>query len=219
VNASAATIAAPPGTLLVAVRGVGLRFPGGGGLPATDLDVRAGELVVVRGPSGSGKSTLLAILAGWATPDEGELEWGPPLASPAARLRWDTIAVLLQVLAPATELSILENVTFPLRASGVGAAEARRRALDALDALGAADLADRAIAAVSMGQQQRAMLARAIVSEPTLLLVDEPTSHQDPDHAGSVVDQLRAVAHRHGGCLIATHDELVIARADRVVTL
>ena len=210
---------APPGELLVALRAVGLRFPGGSGLAATDLEVRAGELVVVRGPSGSGKSTLLAILAGWATPDQGVLEWGPALAAPATRGRWSSIAALLQLLAPATELSILENVMFPLRASGVSAAEARARALAALAALDAAELADRAIGAVSMGQQQRAMLARAIVDEPTLLLVDEPTSHQDPDHAGSVVDQLRAVAHRHGGCLVATHDELVIARADRVVDL
>ncbi len=209
----------PAGEILVALHSVGLQFPGGGGLAATDLEVRGGELVVVQGPSGSGKSTLLAILAGWATPDRGELEWGPALIAPATRARWSSIAALLQVLAPATELSVLENVMFPLRASGVRAPEARTRALAALTALDAVELADRAISAVSMGQQQRAMLARALVSEPILLLVDEPTSHQDPDHAAGVVDQLRTVAHRHGGCLVATHDEVVIAGADRVVTL
>lgn len=215
-SGSTATRGGGDHAVLVRAEAVGKRFPGGGGLAPLSFAVSAGELVVVRGPSGSGKSTLLAILAGWAEPDTGTVTWSPELHD---RDRWGSLALVLQVLAPARELSVLENVMLPLRACGVAFAEAEARARAALAAVDALSLADRSIAAVSMGQQQRAMLARAVVAEPVLLLVDEPTSHQDPGHATDMLDVVRSVTERGGACLVATHDDIVIERADRVVDL
>ncbi|HTN80883.1 MAG TPA: ATP-binding cassette domain-containing protein [Acidimicrobiales bacterium] len=204
--------------VLVVLDGVGKRWDESSGLRPVTMEVRTHELVAVRGRSGSGKSTLLAILAGWCAPDHGEVRWGPPLSAGDPRA-WDHVAVVPQVLALMGELSARENVEIALRGCGVDRTVASTRAGDVLASLSLSDLANRLPAETSVGQRQRTALARALVVEPKLLLADEPTSHQDAASARQVVDALRQRAELGGGVLVATHDEMVVAAADRVVTL
>jgi putative ABC transport system ATP-binding protein len=196
---------------VVSLRGASRIWSGEAGLHPIDLDVEPGELVVVRGRSGSGKSTLLALVAGVCEPGPGEVRvLGVP---PGREMAWSDLALVPQVLALSAELSIAENITDC--APGVDAT----RVEELLRRLNVLELADRTIDEVSMGQQQRAALARAIVVGPKLLLADEPTSFQDEFHTAVVVDALRAAAGDGAAVLVATHDDAVVAAADRVVAL
>jgi putative ABC transport system ATP-binding protein len=196
---------------VVSLRGASRLWSGEAGLHPIDLDVEPGELVVVRGRSGSGKSTLLALVAGVCEPGTGEVRvLGVP---PGREMAWSDLALVPQVLALSAELSIAENITDC--APGVDAT----RVDELLRRLNVLELADRTIDEVSMGQQQRAALARAIVVGPKLLLADEPTSFQDEFHTGVVVEALRAAAADGAAVLAATHDDAVVAAADRVVAL
>jgi putative ABC transport system ATP-binding protein len=203
---------------LVRARGLAKWWDADSGLRPLDLDVDRGELLVVRGRSGSGKSTLVGILAGWCEPDAGTLDWCG-LAPGESPLHWRTVAFAPQVLAPVTELSVLENVALPLRAGGVPRSEALERAADALAAVDLTGQARRAADAVSLGQQQRMSVARAAVIRPELLIADEPTSHQDAGHVDAVVALLRATVRSGSACVVVTHDPAVAAVADRVVDL
>jgi putative ABC transport system ATP-binding protein len=195
----------------VVAKGVSKMWTPTAGLRPVDLDVAGGELVVVRGRSGSGKSTLLALLAGLTMPDSGSLDIDG--RSPVADEPWSRVALVPQVLALAIELSVRENVTDALTVPDGAAVDAL------LAALGLTDEADRAITEISMGQQQRTALARAIAAEPALLLADEPTSFQDGGHAAAAIDTLRLAARRGAAVVIATHDVAVVAAADRVLDL
>ena len=186
-------------------------WDGEAGLHPIDLDVDRGEMVVVRGRSGSGKSTLLALVAGVCAPGTGQvfvLGREPRLDMP-----WSELALVPQVLALSTELSIAENIADCGRRPD--AAAVRR----SMEVLGIAELAGRTIDEVSMGQQQRAAVARAAVVDPKVLLADEPTSFQDDAHTEIVVRALRSAADRGAAVLVATHDDWVADAADRVVEL
>ena len=186
-------------------------WEGDAGLHPIDLDVSHGELVVVRGRSGSGKSTLLALVAGVCEPGSGEVVVLG--RTPALDMAWADVALVPQVLALSTELSIEENITdCAPAADGAALSETMAR-------LGIAELARRTISEVSMGQQQRAAVARAAFVDPKVLLADEPTSFQDDFHTGVVVDALRRAADRGSAVLVATHDDLVAGAADRVIDL
>lgn len=219
------------------------------GLRPVTLEVAAGELVVVRGRSGSGKSTLLAIVAGWCPPDTGEVRVGGVVASTPSRpvgtgrepggpgpMSWREVAIVPQVLALVPELTLVENVTealtetrtpnlalesrVPTRRSTARAGSVEAVSVgEALERLDLVGLADRFPAEVSMGQQQRASVARAVVAGARVVLADEPTSHQDPHHATAVVGVLRAAAVRGSAVLVASHDPAVVAAADRVIDL
>lgn len=194
---------------LVDVRGASRLWDGVVGLHPIDVRVERGEVVVVRGRSGSGKSTLLALLAGLCAPDSGTVlvDGKPPrLDSP-----WSHIAIVPQVLALAVELSVRENITD----SAPGADRAHIDAL--LTLLDLVEFADRAVTEISMGQQQRVAVARAMAVTPDLLMADEPTSFQDDDHSAIVVDALRQAADGGSGVLVATHDPAVTAAADRII--
>lgn len=181
------------------------------GLRPVDLDVESGELIVVRGRSGSGKSTLLALLAGLAVPDGGSVRIDG--VAPQPDEPWSHIALVPQVLALAVELSVRENVTDALASPDTQEIE---RLLDVLDLRSEAN---RAVTEVSMGQQQRTALARAIAPSPAVLLADEPTSFQDGAHATAAVAALRHAATAGSAVVIATHDPAVVAAADRIVDL
>ena len=199
-------------TAAVELRGAGRTWPGGGGLAPVSFVVGPGSLTVVRGRSGSGKSTLLALVAGWCEPDVGEV------LVPAGR-SWQALAVLPQVVGLVPELTVRENVDLPLRLAGVDRRERRERTDEVLGLLDGADLADRLPRETSMGQRQRAALARVLVVDPTVALVDEPTSHQDGDHADAAVAVLQRAAGRGTALVVATHDPLVVATATDVVDL
>lgn len=177
-------------------------------LSGASLEVRAGELVVLLGRSGSGKSTLLMIAGGWLGADAGAVELaGRPLAG---RPPWLELAYVPQRFGLLPELSVAENVALPLRLVGRAGDDAL------LEALALAELAARPPAETSVGQQQRAALARALGCRPLVFLADEPTSHQDARSAAAVWDAVVAAPNAGTACLIATHDEAAAAHADRV---
>jgi putative ABC transport system ATP-binding protein len=190
------------------------------GLRPISFSMRAGEVVVVRGRSGSGKSTLLAVLAGWCEADGGTFAIAGRSHPDES---WATVAVVPQVLALVPELTVRENVAEALSAvpaaPSTDRATTRARVQQVLDDLALDDLADRPPVDTSMGQQQRAAVARAVVGHAVLVLADEPTSHQDPGHVELVVAALVAAAARGSAVLIASHEDVVAAAADRVIDL
>jgi putative ABC transport system ATP-binding protein len=180
---------------------------------STRIDV--GEMVVLLGRSGSGKTTLLNCIAGWERPDAGAIE----LAEAPGRLtEWQQVAVVPQRLGLLEELSLAENVAMPARLAGLDDAGQRVRAL--LDDLGIAHLAGRAPAEVSLGEQQRAAIARALVVRPRVLLADEPTGRLDEELSAAVLDIIRRLCAEHGtAALIASHDPLAVVHAHRVLRM
>ena len=188
-------------------------------LADVSFEIEAGELLVVTGPSGSGKTTLLNILAGWDRPDEGALRWALPDADASAP-DWRILAIAPQRLGLLAELSVAENVELPLRLGGAGRGRPDPEPVEsALAAFGLTHLAHRMPWEVSIGEQQRTALARALVVTPRLLLADEPTGHQDAAWATGVMEGLRKSCAAGSTVLIATHDEEVIAQVPRRLDL
>jgi putative ABC transport system ATP-binding protein len=187
------------------------------------LSLGTGEVVALLGPSGSGKSTLLNVLAGWEEPDAGLVVWrSGGDDSPIGDRPWSDVAILPQTLGLFEELSVRENVELPLRLRPA-LAGGRGRATDRVDGLltlfGLDHLAERLPGEVSIGEQQRSALARALVVAPRLLLADEPTGHQDESWARVVFRTLRLVARKGTTCLIATHNQDAVTIADRVLSI
>jgi len=188
-------------------------------LDDVSLVVNPGELTVAAGPSGSGKTTLLSIIAGFETADAGSVRFESPLpvgAEPLS-LTWRHLAFVPQALALLDELSVQENVDLPAlldpdAPGGVPAEELLAR-------LEIQQLADRYPSMTSGGEQQRTAVARALRLHPALLLGDEPTGHQDRERIDLVIGMLREHAYGGNVVLISSHDEAVIANADRVLTL
>lgn len=182
---------------IVRVRGLSKTFVTTHAVVDATFELRAAELAVVTGRSGSGKSTLLMLLGGWLRADVGAVE--TELSS-----RWSDIAYVPQRFGLVRELTIRDNVELPARLAGRRGALRESGAL--LEALGLDELAERYPHETSIGQQQRAALARGLSIEPRLLLADEPTSHQDPQWRERVWALLRAAADRGTACLVATHE-------------
>lgn len=182
-------------------------------LDGVDLAVAAGEVVAIAGRSGSGKTTLLTVIAGWEQPDAGTVELR---AQALGQPPWTEVAILPQSLGLLDELTIAENVTLPLR---LGRELGGDRAGDLMADLGIDHLADRHPNEVSLGEQQRAALARAAVVQPCLLVADEPISHQNREWAERMVEVLGRLASRGTACVLATHNEIAFAGADRVLEL
>jgi ABC-type lipoprotein export system ATPase subunit len=181
--------------------------------------VNPGELTVAAGPSGSGKTTLLSIIAGFETPDAGSVRFDTPLpagAEPLA-LTWRHLAFVPQALALLDELSVRENVDLPALLDP--AAPDGIPADDLLARLEIEHLAERYPSMTSGGEQQRTSVARALRLHPALLLGDEPTGHQDRERIDLVIGLLREHAYGGNVVLISSHDDAVIAAADRVLTL
>ena len=218
----------------IAVEAVALARGGRPVLKGVSFGVVPGEVVAVVGQSGGGKSSLLRVVAGLLAPDAGRvLLSGADLARLGRRPRRAAlrqVGMLFQGGALFDTLSAYENVAYPLRGHGralVGGrgpfpeAEVRDRALAALDAVGMADHWAKRPSELSGGQQKRVALARATVTEPTVLLCDEPTSGLDPRTAANTDALVRTLARRLGAaCLVVTHDLAALPRlADRVVFL
>ncbi|HST18495.1 MAG TPA: ATP-binding cassette domain-containing protein [Gaiellaceae bacterium] len=174
------------------------------------LELQPGELGVLVGRSGSGKSTALMLAGGWLSPDSGVAR--VPGGSASAPPAWARTSYLSQRFGLLPELSVAENIALPLRLTG---ADQGGRVAELMDALSLTDLGERLPAETSVGQQQRAALARALVQHPEALIADEPTSHQDARSAELVWSALVAACERGTACLIATHEERA-PFADRV---
>jgi ABC-type lipoprotein export system ATPase subunit len=185
-------------------------------LDAVDLVLASGRLAGLLGRSGSGKTTLLNILFGWEQPDAGALTWlGGPRASDLAGLSWSEVALLPQKFGLIEELTIRENIEYPARLSG-RLTEERERVEQLLAELGLEEIADRFPAETSVGEQQRAGLARALVLSPQLLLADEPSGHQDAAASRRIFAALRRATRAGTSTLVATHNEEVASYFDAV---
>ena len=212
--------AAPAATAEVVLSGVGLNKSyrrGSETIKAVhdaNVELKRGEVGVLLGRSGSGKSTLLTLLAGWQPPDTGEVRFFGRATDPAD-LPWAELSFLPQRFGLLPELSVRENVEYPLRLSGD--LETHGADVDRLlTQLGLAELADRPPHETSIGQQQRTALARALVLKPKVLLADEPTSHQDAGWRDAVWRLLLAASAAGTTCLIATHEEEAARYATKV---
>jgi putative ABC transport system ATP-binding protein len=178
-------------------------------LDAVSLDLFAGQLTVAAGPSGSGKTTLLSILAGFESHDGGRV-------TRVGGLRWREVAFVPQALGLLDELTTRENIEIAAVLDGTPDPTGTDRLMERLEI---AHLADRYPSQTSGGEQQRTAIARALRLQPPLLLADEPTGHQDRGRVDLVLQVLREHAYAGNTVLISSHDEAVIAAADRVLTL
>lgn len=188
-----------------------------------DLQLLAGELVVLKGRSGSGKSTLLNMAAGLLEPSEGAvLLGGQDLYSlddaALSRLRNEKIGVVPQGQTALHNLSVVQNVTLPyLMYRADDGVEAR--AMDLLDAFGIRALADCYPAELSGGEMRRMAVARALVCEPEIVLADEPTGDLDDENTEAVLKMLRGIADEGAAVLLVTHEQSAEGFANRVLRM
>jgi putative ABC transport system ATP-binding protein len=198
-------------------RGLGYSIGGRQILAGVSLTVGPGERLAVVGPSGSGKTTLLALLAGLATPDSGQvLVDGRPVRPGQVP---PGVATVLQGHGLVALLTATENVEITLFAAGMPAGQAAAAAQDALAAVGLAEHTGQLADELSGGQQQRVAVARALASQPTVLLADEPTAEQDSKSRELVLDRMLRISADGGTLVLATHDPEVAQRCDRVLDL
>jgi putative ABC transport system ATP-binding protein len=193
-------------------------------LHGVTFTVERGDYVAIVGPSGSGKSTLMHILGCLDLPTGGNyLLDGVDVSHLADRqlalVRNRLIGFVFQAFHLLARTSAVANVELPLAYAGVGARERRRRALAALESVGLADRADHEPHQLSGGQQQRVAVARALVTEPALLLADEPTGNLD-SHATADIMAVLDELHTAGRTVVLiTHEPDVAARAGRLIRL
>ncbi|TFD53424.1 ABC transporter ATP-binding protein [Cryobacterium frigoriphilum] len=200
--------------------GVTKNFAGHRALDGFDLTIQAGEFVALLGPSGSGKTTALRVLAGLEGADAGSISINGTDVSALPTNKRD-MGMVFQSYSLFPHLTAGENVEFGLRMRRVGAGERRSRAADALTLVGLSAHADRFAHQLSGGQQQRVALARALVTEPRVLLLDEPLSALDAKVRVQLRDEIRRIQTELGiTTLFVTHDQdEALAVADRVAVM
>ena len=190
-----------------------------------DLDVAQGQFLALMGPSGSGKTTLLNLIGGLDSPTGGSITVGGQRidnlgAGALAKWRASRVGFVFQFYNLMPMLSAQRNVELPLLLTRLSAGERRKRAAIALELVGLADRASHKPAELSGGQQQRVSIARAIVSDPTLLVCDEPTGDLDRQSAEDVLALLRALNRDHGKTvLMVTHDPKAAEYANQTLHL
>ncbi len=193
-------------------------------LREVDLVLQRGEHVAVMGPSGSGKSTLMHILGLLDTPTAGSyLLDGTEVSSLGARhlahLRNREIGFIFQSFNLLPRASLLRNVELPLLYAGVGRQERRRRAMEALEMVGLVHRARHRPGELSGGQRQRAAIARALVTEPSVIMADEPTGNLDQQTGSEILELFEAMHARGQTIIVVTHDPGIARRAGRTITL
>lgn len=205
---------------------VGFRYPGGDfALDIPSLAIAEGERVACVGPSGSGKSTLVNIIAGVILPERGRVivdgDDVTGLAENERRARRiRTIGMVFQEFELLDYLTALENILLPYRVSGALKLDRDvvARARELARTVGVEALLGRLPARLSQGERQRVALCRALLTEPSLVLCDEPTGNLDRATATGAIDLVFEQADRHGAAvLVVSHDHDIIARFDRVV--
>lgn len=206
---------------MIALRSVSLR--GRAGAPVLDgvsLEIGAGGVALVTGPSGCGKTALTRLFYAASRPEAGQVQ---VFCRDLGRLRSSSIALLRRRVAVVTqEMSLIErdsalaNAAVPLVAASVPARERRTRALAALTRFGAADLAAVPVGRLSSGERRRVCLARAAVTEPAVLIADDPTAHLDSDGRLALLDLIAEIGERGGASLVASSDPALAAAALRL---
>ncbi len=194
-------------------------------LDAVDFSATQGDFVVINGPSGSGKSTMLNLLALIDRPTSGEVLFlGEPTGALSegglAQLRRDQIGLVFQTFNLIPVLSAFENVEYPLLLTRTSRAERRRRVGALLEVVGLADFARRRPDELSGGQRQRVAVARALVTQPRVVLADEPTANLDSATGRQIMGLLQGLNQNH--CVtfvVVTHDPAVAEYAGRVLAI
>jgi putative ABC transport system ATP-binding protein len=193
-------------------------------LRGVDLAVEAGDYVAIMGPSGSGKSTLMNLLGCLDIASHGTYSLaGHDVASltenELAKVRNEEIGFIFQSFNLIARMSALANVELPLIYGRVSRGERRTRALAALDSVGLAARSGHEPQELSGGQQQRVAIARALVTNPTLILADEPTGNLDNESTDDILGLFDTLAAEGKTIVIITHEDHVAARAHRVITI
>jgi putative ABC transport system ATP-binding protein len=191
-------------------------------LQPTNLKLNEGELTLIIGPSGSGKTTLLSLLGCVIYPSYGELfvdknHVNKMKESALAKLRLNTIGFVFQSFNLLAPLNAEDNVAMPLKLQGVSASEIKKRVEKALELVGMTDRRKNLPKQLSGGQQQRIAIARALVTNPKLILCDEPTASLDKNSLGGVMDELRNLANQGKAVAVVTHDPRLKQYAHRII--
>ena len=188
-----------------------------------DIDIPKGDLIAIMGPSGSGKTTLLNLLGGLDKPTAGTVRVGDSELSSMSNSqlsnwRSTNIGFIFQFYNLLPVLTAQKNVELPLLLTNFGSAERARRASIALDIVGLGDRAKHYPRELSGGQEQRVAIARAIVSDPALLLCDEPTGDLDRETADEILKLLQILNREHGKTIVmVTHDAQAAEYANRTL--
>lgn len=194
-------------------------------LNGVSISINSGEFTSLVGPSGSGKTTLLQLIGCLDQPTSGKVvidgkETTNLNRNQRADLRKGTIGFVFQFFALIPTLTAYENVEMPLLLNGKSPAERRQRTMELLEAVDMTDRAHHRPDQLSGGQQQRVAVARALATNPTMILADEPTANLDTTNGEQVMDIMKKLNHETGVTFVfATHDPRVIKHANRVVTL
>ena len=194
-------------------------------LRGVDITIAEHEFVAVWGPSGSGKTTLCNLLGLLDDPTSGEVTIGERSAAQLAdsaksELRNASIGFVFQNFNLVPVLTALENVMLPLQIQGVSRDDARNKALSLLGEVELAERAHHRPQKMSGGQQQRVAIARALVTDPILVIADEPTANLDTRNANLIIDLMRRINQTRGAAFIfSTHDDRLLDRVDRKVHL
>ena len=214
-------------TALASLRGVSKTYQKGKEtvdvLHELDLDIPEGDFIAVMGPSGSGKTTLLNLLGGLDRPSVGTVTVGDAELSSMSnnqlsRWRSNNVGFIFQFYNLLPVLSAQKNVELPLLLTSFSGAERTKRAQIALDIVGLADRASHHPRELSGGQEQRVAIARAIVSDPSLLLCDEPTGDLDRETADEILKLLQTLNREHGKTIVmVTHDAQAAEYANRTL--
>ncbi len=193
-------------------------------LRGIDLTVKKGEYLAIMGPSGSGKSTLMHLLGLLDTPTSGSYRLdGEEVATLSRRrlanLRNRSIGFIFQSFNLLSRASTLRNVELPLLYAGVGRSERRDRARASLDRLGLGDRLRHRPNQLSGGQRQRAAIARALVTDPAVIMADEPTGNLDQNTGREILDIFDELCRAGQTLIVVTHDPGIAAHAHRTLTL
>jgi putative ABC transport system ATP-binding protein len=213
-------------TIVAEVRGASKEYKTGDtnivALQPTNAEFREKELTLIIGPSGSGKTTLLSLIGCVIYPTSGEVyingkAIGRLSPNELAKLRLQNIGFVFQSFNLLAPLPALDNVMHPLLLMGLGRKEARQRAEVALDKVGMTDRMYNLPKMLSGGQQQRVAIARALVTNPRIILCDEPTASLDVKSVAVVMDDLKQLAESGKSVTVVTHDLRLRQYADRII--
>ncbi len=188
------------------------------------FSIERGELVLLMGPSGSGKTTLLTLISGLLKPTSGSvridgIELTKKSQKELARIRLEKIGFIFQHFNLLSALTALENVMIPLIIRGVGERDARNRAEKILTDFGLKDRMHHKPEDLSGGEQQRVAIARAVISDPDLIIADEPTANLDSKKGREVMELIRSMVDKGKSAIIASHDPRVEDFADRILRM
>lgn len=191
-------------------------------LQKTDLKINEGELILIIGPSGSGKTTLLSLLGCVIYPTEGDL-WvdgqhvNEMNQAQLAKLRLNTIGFVFQNFNLLAPLNAEQNVLMPLQLMGMKSSLALEKTKQAMELVGMTDRRKNLPKQLSGGQQQRVAIARALVTDPKIILCDEPTASLDKDSLEVVMKELRSLADKGKAVAVVTHDPRLKQYAHRII--